>query len=405
MTWTAPERSAEARALYAAAEDDRTVRPDRYALAVEPVVDRATAGGEQPTSDFAPGWESGLRAYLDSAEADGRLNALGRRMVQDTAVGRLRAGARVADAVATRGGREPALTPPIVIIGGWRTGTTFLFRLLARDERLHAPLPAELSAPWRFAGLEREARQEAIERAAGAHEFLHLLNPTMAAVHDSGPRLAEECVLAMGTDLRNWGFTSTVRLDGYAEWLAGQDLAGSYRRYRTALALLDDGDERRFVLKAPAHTAELDHLVATFPGAVVVHLHRDIVETVASGASLFAVFRSTYSDEVDASDVGRFQTVQTERWFRRAQAFRAAREAAAATFVDLEYRDVVADPAAALRAVYRAADMAAPADIETMIADYHVAHPRHAHGVHRYAPGDFGLVPDELRERFSFLAS
>ena len=54
-------------------------------------------------------------------------------------------------------------------------------------------------------------------------------------------------------------------------------------------------------------------------------LHRDIVETVASGASLFATFRSTYSDEVDAVDVGRFQANQTELWLRRAIDFRQPR--------------------------------------------------------------------------------
>ena len=39
------------------------------------------------------------------------------------------------------------------------------------------------------------------------------------------------------------------------------------------------------MLKSPAHLAEPGALVDTFPGAVVVNLHRDVVETVASGAS------------------------------------------------------------------------------------------------------------------------
>ena len=127
----------------------------------------------------------------------------------------------------------------------------------------------------------------------------------------------------MGTDFRNWGFSSTVRLESYSRWLAGEDLGPSYRAYRRILQLLDAG-ERRWLLKAPAHTAELPHLAATFPGACIVFLHRDIVETVASGASLFATFRSTYSDAVDPVDVGRFLTDQTELWLRRAAAFRAS---------------------------------------------------------------------------------
>src|SRR3546814_10234273 len=101
----------------------------------------------------------------------------------------------------------------------------------------------------------------------------------------------------MGTYLHHWGFPSTTRLDASARWLADEDLSGTYERYRHAIEALDRADGRRWVLKAPAHTAELDHLVGAFPGAVVVHLHRDIVDTVASGARLFDTFRSMYSDE------------------------------------------------------------------------------------------------------------
>ena len=326
-------------------------------------------------------------------------------MVVDTAVGRLVAGSRITDFVAADPTiAEATLAPPIVIVGGWRTGTTFLFRLLASDPRLRAPLPAELSAPWRFAQIDADRRDELLDRAAGAHDLLHLLNPMMATVHASGPRLAEECVLAMGTDMRNWGFTSTVRLDTYAAWLANQSLAGSYQRYRLALQLLSARDSRRLVLKAPAHTAELDHVAATFPGAVIVHLHRDIVETIASGASLFGVFRSTYSDAVDPIELGRFQTEQTERWFRRAAAFRSTPAAATVVNVDLGYRRLVDEPATALRSIYEAAELPPPSDVTSFVEAYRHAHPRDEHGRHRYDPSDFGLDPDELRSRFAFLA-
>lgn len=398
MSWQQPPRSREALAAYEAAEVDRRVRPERYTLEPELAVERARRGGELDETSFVGDWTSGLEHYFASAERDGRLNARGQRMVLDSAVARLVAGARIAAAP------EPPLLaePPIVIVGGWRTGTTFLFRLLGSDPRLHAPLPAELSAPWRFAGTSAGTREELIDHAGGAHARLHLLNPTMAAVHPSGPRLAEECVLAMGTDLRNWGFTSTVRLNSYARWLATQDLGGSYERYRHALELIAHGDPRRFVLKAPAHTAELEHLAAAFPGAVLVHLHRDIVETIASGSSLFAVFRSTYSDAVDPVDVGAFQTEQTELWFRRAAAFRTSPAADLVTNIDIDYTALVRDPVTALHGVYEAAGMMPPSgELHSFVAAYHDANPRPPHGHHAYSPADFGLDADALRARFA----
>lgn len=395
MVWNAPTRSPAALGIYAAAEKDRAERPDRYRFDTESVLRRATRRDGLSPNDFAEGWQDGLEAFLLSAEQDGRLNAVGARMALQSAVGRLTAGARIARCFRDRPElRDAAMAPPIVIIGGWRTGTTFLFRLLGRDPRLHAPLPRELVAPWSV-GHDGES-------TATATELLHTLNPDMALVHPSGPSLPEECVLAMGTDLRNWGFTSMMRLPSYAGWLAGQDFAGPYARYREVLQLIGSGDSRRFVLKAPAHTAELDHLVETFPGAVFVQIHRDIVETLTSGANLFAVYRATYSDDVDPADVGRQQVDQSELWLRRATEFRASASDAPVTFVDLDYTAVVEQTAECLELIYAAAGMEPIDDPEQFIESYHAAQPRTRHQYQRCTPQDFGLDEGEIRERFAF---
>lgn len=402
--WHPAPRTDAACAALAAAEADRAARPERYLLEPDHI---AAIAARQPDDErrFAHGWREGLEQYLGSAREDGRLNALGVGMAVRTAIGRLRAGATMSRFREADPGRaDAALIAPIFVTGGWRTGTTFLFRLLATDARLRAPLPVELADPCRVAAMAEGERDAYIDASAAAHDMLHALNRELRTIHDSGARLPEECGLAMGTDLRNWAFASTTRLDAYTRWLAGQDLGPSYADYRKVLQALDRGDGRRWVLKAPPHTAELANLVKAFPGAVVVHLHRDVVETVASGASLFAVFRSTYSDAVDAADVGRFQADQTELWFRRAVAYRADPASRAAEFVDLRYEDLVGDPVAAITAVYAAAGLDPPPNPAAFVAAYNAAHPRHAHGTHRYTAADFGLDEHELRERFAFLA-
>ena len=400
MTWQAPRRSPVAEQIYAEAERDRADNPHRYRFDPDAVAERASRRDEFPATLFADGWADGLREYLGSAEQDGRLNAVGTRMALQSAIGRLTAGARIRKYL--NDNPAPELVPPIVIIGGWRTGTTFLYRLMGTDPRLHAPLPAELVSPWVFTAPDRP---NPAEISATGSQLLHTLNPDMAIVHPSGPALPEECVLGMGTDLRNWGFTSMMRLPSYAQWLAAQNFTGTYARYREVLQLLASHDDRRFVLKAPAHTAELDHLIETFPGLVVVQIHRDIVSTLTSGASLFAVYRSTYSDDVDAIEVGRQQVAQSELWFRRAVEARQKTPPGAATFLDIDYQDLIASPKDTLAAVYSAAGMAPPEDLDGFLDDNNRAHPRDAHGIHRYTPEEFGIDADEIRERFNFMPS
>jgi LPS sulfotransferase NodH len=99
----------------------------------------------------------------------------------------------------------------------------------------------------------------------------------------------------------------------------------------------------------------------------------------------------------------RFQANQTELWLRRAIDFRQSAAAAAVTFLDVAYTDLVADPVAALSRVYAAAGLELPADPAAMVERYEHDQPRHARGVHRYTAAQFGLDERGLRERFAFL--
>ena len=89
------------------------------------------------------------------------------------------------------------------------------------------------------------------------------------------------------------------------------------------------------------------------------------------------------------------------RRLRRAAAFRSSPAADHVTVVDLDYPDLVRDPAAPIRRVYDAAGLEPPDDPEGFVAAYDASHPRHAHGAHRYTAADFGLDEGELRERFA----
>ena len=69
----------------------------------------------------------------------------------------------------------------------------------------------------------------------------------------------------------------------------------------------------------------------------------------------------------------------------------------------IDYDDLVDRPAEAIGRVYDAAGLAPPAPVDEFVAAYHAAHPRDAHGAHRYSPADFGIDPDDVRERFAFV--
>jgi hypothetical protein len=396
--WRPAPRTAEAAAIHAAAEADKAANPPRYQLEPEALATAALTKIDD-TGDDDGDWREGFGVYVKAARDEGGLNALGQRTMAGTAISKLQARFAIARALKAKPEiRERTIDRPVFVIGGWRTGTTLLQRLLAAVPGLRAAYPAELTVPWRFAGLDDAAREKLLAAGESAHGRLHALNPAMQAIHPSGGRLAEECVLAMGTDFRNWGFTSTLRCPSYAAWLATQDMTGAYRRYADILRLLQDDSGRRWILKAPAHTAALPALWAAFPDACVVHLHRDVVETVTSGASLFAVFRSTYSDRVDAAEVGRYQLETTADWFDRAMDARDALPSA--RVMDVAFSELVADPIAMARRICRTFDVDWDDDADDA-AMTRLSALKQQHGAHRYTPEEFGLDRDEVRARFA----
>ena len=402
MTWQPSARTAAALAVYEAAEQDRATRPERYRLDPDAVLERMAARGQIREAHFAKGWRAGLGAFLHSGgrgrstQRGGRTDgvAVRDRQVDSRSEDREMAGGQPSPAPIRRWRRRSS---------SWVDGAPAprsCYRLLGGDPRLHAQLPAELAAPWLFAESAPNAGP-GIDQRPEANCYTRSTPIWRSSIHPAR-RCPRNASSAMGTDMRNWGFTSLMRLPRLRH-VAGRRRLRAIRtsRYREALQLLAVNDDRRFVLKAPAHTAELRHIAREFPGAIVVHIHRDIVATIASGASLFAVYQSTYSDDVDAVDVGRRQADQSELWFRRATEFRsitrtrrrhadrrrlprADRRHPRRSRSDLRRRRHACTPRA--RRLHRQLPCGAPT--------------QQPHGTHRYEPQDFGLHAGELRERF-----
>ena len=179
----------------------------------------------------------------------------------------------------------------------------------------------------------------------------------------------------MGTDLRNGGFTSMMRLPSHASWLAGQDLGASYRRYREALQLLSVRDPRRFVLRRPPTRAELDHLIAAFPAwssCRSIHRHRAHAglrrEPVRGVPGHLQRRRRPRG--------GRPATGRSERDVVSGGPPRCASTSAEhATFVDVDYDDLVAHPADVVGRVYDAGDSCRRRRSRRSSRLYHAAHP------------------------------
>ncbi len=155
----------------------------------------------------------------------------------------------------------------------------------------------------------------------------------------------------------------------------------------------------RWQLKTPHHAFAVTTIAEIYPDARFIWTHRDPATCIASTASITASLSGTFSDADWSCFEGTLWTRLLTEMIERTTTARAA--LGDHRFIDVDYRQLVSDPVAAVRGIYR--DLGEPVNdaVETSLAAHANEHRQHKHGRHSYTFEDFGLNRDALNERFA----
>ncbi len=347
-----------------------------------------------------------LHVLLDSLRS-APLNDLGRMIMRGTLLRSLSQRLRAQYWFTTHPEilNEP-LAPPIVVVGMMRSGTTLLQRVLASDPRLACAYGWEVGEPSPRPGWDPTVEDPRIADAEAREEQMRTFATELFAIHPTYVHEAEEEIVFLADAFLSHIPEASCAVPLYRSWVDTQDFAPAYRWLRQMLQLLQWQKRRRgetprpFVLKTPSHLGYLEVLLAEFPGAHVVHTHRDPVDVIPSGASLNTTLWRTHCDAVDPHEVGR-QWLDRMGWAcDRAVAARSRIPADQVT--DVTFTDAVADPIGTAAAVLDAIDLElTPAAEAAMAAWIAQDRKRETLPVHRYQATDFGLTAEQIRERFA----
>jgi hypothetical protein len=345
-------------------------------------------------------FREGLGVFCESASSEAQLNALGALAAPGMVLGALTNRLKVTDWLKHHPEvAHERIEAPLVVVGMFRAGTTFLTYLLEKDPRHRPLLRWEAGDSVPPPQPETMASDPRIDAARMAMAMLDQINPRVRMVQSEEPDGPTECIAVLSQDFKSLLWEALANVPAYGTWLQGTDHTSAYAWHRRVLQVLQSAGVRgRWSLKSPHHALHLDALTATYPDARMVLMHRDPVVLCASVCSLITTLTGTFSDADHKRYIAEHWTDMLARSVAAVDRFRAANPGA--QIVDVHYADLVREPVATMRRVYAAfgEELRGPA-LAAMTA--HVeSHPKGRFGQHRYDLAEFGLDGAAIAERF-----
>ncbi len=357
-------------------------------------------------SDFgAEDFRARLRVWLAAADEDAELNPLGRLTVFGNCVRVLSNRLRLEDLLK----RHPEILAveirqPIIIAGLPRSGTTHLVNLISADPRLRSLPYWESLEP--FPAPEDRAGPDGVDprlaRCRESAERADRLLPLLRAMHHMTPEHVHEEIEVQELDFSTYNLEWYARVPRWRDFYLSYDQRPHYAYLKKALQALQWlRGPQRWVLKSPQHLEQLVPLHATFPDATIVLTHRDPVFVIRSAITMLAYGARLRRTRVDTRDIAAYWIDRIERLLRAC--VRDRDRVPAAQSLDVLFHEFMTDDLAMVERIYRLAGLPMTAEARARLDAFMAENPRGKHGRIVYdLHGDFGIEPDELRQRFAF---
>jgi hypothetical protein len=254
-----------------------------------------------------------------------------------------------------RNGLAEITSPPLFVLGHWRTGTTLLHEMLALDERHAAPTSYDCFSPCHFLltgrWLPRWTRFMLPERRP---------MDNMAVAWDK-PQEDEFALALLGvpSPYNAIAFPNRPPMDE-----AYLDFEGvppeAVRRWQEdflrLLRRLSVKDPRRLVLKSPAHMARVRVLLEMFPEAKFAHIIRDPYRVFVSTVNVWRKLQRMHG--LQLADCAGLEDRVFETFLRLHRRLEQDRSLIPPGHLhELRYEDLVRDPVGEMRALYDRLDL------------------------------------------------
>ncbi|HEY3653419.1 MAG TPA: sulfotransferase [Steroidobacteraceae bacterium] len=289
---------------------------------------------------------------------------------------------------------------PIIATGEPRSGTTLLQMLLGQEDNSRLVKFWEVmrpSPPPSLAGADDQRRAQA---DSDWHDILQRI-PRWLVCHPYNDMLGAgppECERLWAMDFRStppsaWWRVPLAPIGGLP-----QDRPAQYRIHKMMLQQLQLGVPlRRWVLKGVTHHYYFSELLETYPDAIIIWIHRDPVQTVASRFELIAQIIEGIAGSCDRIA---FAEASLEAARSSFASLATARQADDPRVNHVLYKDFTKDPVALIRSIFHKRDLPFSSGTEMRMKAWISSNRSDRYGRFSYSPDLCGLSLDALSSEF-----
>jgi omega-hydroxy-beta-dihydromenaquinone-9 sulfotransferase len=253
---------------------------------------------------------------------------------------------------------------PIFIVGNFRSGTTFLHRLLAKDQTATSLTSWEMYLAPSVVGRKllhwgmrlNYAIGNPVQRIVDAFDRIVAQN---SDIHKFGLNEAEEDghvlfhIWSSYDLLVFFPFPNLVnRYIYYDEQIPAEERARDVRYYHEVLkkhVFAHHG--KRFISKSPSYSPKVHTLHEEFPDAKFINLVRNPLEVIPSSISLFSNHWKAYGDPESEYSLQETIIEHSKYWYLYPH--RYLKRLPPDQYICIRYKDLIADPEGAVKMIYQ----------------------------------------------------
>jgi hypothetical protein len=304
---------------------------------------------------------------------------------------------------------------PVFIVGNFRSGTTFLHRLLSRDDQSTSFTSWELYMAPSVVGRKIYQGLMKVNYAVGnpARWVIRLFNRIVEKetyIHKIGLNEAEEDgqvlfqIWSSFDLLAFFPFPKLIREYIYYDDQVPPDVKQRDMDYYYEIVkkhIYSHGG-RRYLSKNPSHSPKVKTLHRHFPDAKFINIVRNPLQVIPSSISLFSKHCHTYGNPESEYNLQETVIEHSKHWYLYPHQY--LKTLPPDQYIRIRYQDLVADPQGTIEEIYRRFNFnLSPEYAAILNAEAEKA--RSYKSKHRYSLRKMGLSKKRIEREFQFITT